>query len=134
MCRGDEVVEGDAQRFALRANTHRDAAHPLRSNDRLRAIHLGEYGAQAMAVHGGLRAREAGGAAKPGLLVALRGVKLHIARIDDLPGPLACEAEVLVAAQGSQHYDFRTTQAGTILANGRAAHMLADPLEKPPYP
>src|SRR3546814_8171079 len=104
MCLGDEVVEWDAQRIRLRAHNHRDAAHPLRSNDRLRAIHLCEYGAQAMAVHGGLRAREAGGAAKPGLLVALRGVQLHAARIDDLPGALECEAEVLVEAEGSQQY------------------------------
>ena len=57
-------------------------------NDRLRAVHLCEYGAQAMAVHGGLLARAAGGRAKPGLLVALRAVELHVARIDDLPGVL----------------------------------------------
>src|SRR3546814_14176238 len=74
-----------------------------------------------MAVHGGLRAREAGGAAKPGLLVALRGVQLHAVRIDDLPGALECEAEVLVEAEGSQPYGFRIHHAGTLLAEGRAA-------------
>src|SRR3546814_6143658 len=115
MCLGDEVVEWDAQRIRLRAHNHRDAAHPLLSNDRLRAIHLCEYGAQAMAVHGGLRAREAGGAAKPGLLVALRGVQLHAARIHDLPGALECEAEVLVAADGSQQNGFRIDRKSTRL-------------------
>src|SRR3546814_3007879 len=123
LCLWDEVVEWDAQRIRLRAHNHRDAAHPLRSNDRLRAIHLCEYGAQAMAVHGGLRAREAGGAAKPGLLVALRGVQLHAARIDALPGALECEAEVLVEAEGRQQYGFRIHPAGTPLAEGRAAAM-----------
>ena len=88
MCLWDEVIEWTPQRIHLRARNHRDPAHPLRSGDQLRAIHLCEYGAQAMAVHGGLRAQAAGGVAKPGLLVALRAVQLHVARIDDLPGAL----------------------------------------------
>lgn len=124
MCLWDEVVQWDARSIRLCADNHRDDAHPLRSGDRLRAIHLCEYGAQAMAVHGGLRAREAGGAAKPGMLVALRGVQLHVARIDDLPGALECEAEVLVEAEASQQYGFRILHAGTLLAEGRAAVML----------
>ena len=127
MCLWDEVVDWDARRIRLRARNHRDPAHPLRSNDRLRAIHLCEYGAQAMAVHGGLRARDSGGAAKPGLLVALRGVQLHVARIDDLPGALECEAEVLVEAEGSQQYAFRIHHGGALLAEGRAAVMLGAP-------
>jgi len=124
MCLWDEVLDWDAQRIRLRAHHHRDAAHPLRSGGMLRAIHLCEYGAQAMAVHGGLRARASGGAARPGLLVALRGVELHVARIDDLPGMLDCEAEVLVEAEASQQYGFRIHHAGTLLAEGRAAVML----------
>ena len=124
MCLWDEVVEWNGRSIRLRADNHRDHTHPLRSGDRLRAIHLCEYGAQAMAVHGGLRAREAGGAAKPGMLVALRGVQLHVARIDCLPGALECEAEVLVEAEASQQYGFRIHHAGTLLAEGRAAVML----------
>src|SRR3546814_16789838 len=80
-----------------------------------------------MAVHGGLRAREAGGAAKPGLLVALRGVQLHAARIDHLPGTLECEAEVLVEAEGSQHYGFRIHPPGTLLPDARDALLLGAP-------
>ena len=124
MCLWDEVIEWDAQRIRLRADNHRNVAHPLRSGGMLRAIHLCEYGAQAMAVHGGLRARASGSVAKPGLLVALRGVQLHVARIDDLPGALECEAEVLVEAEASQQYRFRIHHAGTLLAEGRAAVML----------
>ena len=95
MCLWDEVVAWDEGSIHLRACNHRDPAHPLRAAGQLRAVHLCEYGAQAMAVHGGLRAREAGGLAKPGLLVALRGVELHVARIDDLPGALECSADML---------------------------------------
>src|SRR5688572_16477411 len=118
MCLWDAVIAWDAQRIRLRAGNHRDEAHPLRSDGQLRAVHLCEYGAQAMAVHGGLRAREAGGTAKPGVLVALRGVSLHVARIDDLPDALDCEAEALVEGEGSQQYAFRITHAGRLLAEG----------------
>lgn len=124
MCLWDEVVDWDPRRIRLRASNHCDPAHPLRSYERLHAVHLCEYGAQAMAVHGGLRAREGGGIAKPGLLVALRGVELHCQRIDDLPGALECEAEVLAEGEGSQQYAFRIHHAGALLAEGRAAVML----------
>ena len=127
MCLWDEVVGWDARRISLRANNHRDPAHPLRSHGRLRAVHLCEYGAQAMAVHGGLRAQASGGAARPGMLVALRGVELHVARIDDLPGALECEAELLADGDDGQQYGFRIRHAGALLAEGRAAVMLGLP-------
>lgn len=127
MCLWDEVVTWDAQRIVLRSNGHRDPTHPLRSGGQLRAVHLCEYGAQAMAVHGGLLARERGGVAPPGMLVALRGIALHRARIDDLPGPLECEAEALIAGDGAQQYRFALRHAGTLLAEGRAAVMLSPP-------
>ena len=126
MCLWDDVVDWDAVRIHLRARNHVDPAHPLRSRDRLRAVHLCEYGAQAMAVHGGLRARENGTAARAGFLVALRGVQLHVARIDTLRDALECEAEVLVEGEGSQQYAFRIHHAGVLLAEGRAAVMLQD--------
>ena len=127
MCLWDEVVEWDAGRIVLRAGTHRGAGHPLRSGGRLHALHLCEYGAQAMAVHGGLRARDGGGGARPGMLVALRGVVLHVHRIDDLPGLLEGEAEQLAESPSSQQYAFRIHHAGTLLAEGRAAVMLGGP-------
>ncbi|MFD0738724.1 phosphotransferase [Lysobacter koreensis] len=128
MCLWDEVLAWDAGSIRLRAHNHRDSGHPLRSGERLRAVHLCEYGAQAMAVHGGLQASAAGGVAAPGVLVALRGVQLHVARLDDLPGALECEAESLAQAADSQQYAFRITHAGTLLAEGRAAVVLQAPL------
>jgi predicted hotdog family 3-hydroxylacyl-ACP dehydratase len=123
MCLWQQVLDWDAQCIRLRSDGHRDPAHPLRSGGRLRAVHLCEYGAQAMAVHGGLRAGGTGGA-PPGLLVALRDVRLHVARIDDLPGALECEARVLVEGEASQQYGFRIHHRGQLLADGRAAAML----------
>lgn len=124
MCLWDEVVEWDASRIRLRARNHRDPAHPLRSGGRLHAVHLCEYGAQAMAVHGGLRAGDAGGRARPGVLVALRGVTLQVERIDDLDGDLECEAHPVAETAGSQQYAFRITHDGELIAEGRAAVML----------
>ena len=123
MCLWDEVVSWDADRIFLRARSHRDPAHPLRDGDGvgLRGLHLCEYGAQAMAVHGGLRARAAGGRAAPGMLVALRGVHVHRARIDDLAGALEGEAELLVDGEAGWQCAFRITHAGELLAEGRAA-------------
>jgi predicted hotdog family 3-hydroxylacyl-ACP dehydratase len=127
MCLWDEVVSWDDGRIVLRARNHRDPAHPLRDDAGLRGIHLCEYGAQAMAVHGGLRARAAGGRAAPGLLVALRGVAVHCARIDALAGAIEGEAERLVDGDNGWQYAFRVSHAGTLLAEGRAAVIPAAP-------
>ncbi|MEN1972751.1 phosphotransferase [Luteimonas sp. MJ204] len=131
MCLWDQVIAWDATRIALRAGNHRDPAHPLRSQGLLRAVHLCEYGAQAMAVHGGLRGRDSGAAVRPGMLVALRGVDLHVARIDDLAGDLEGEAELLMEGGASQQYAFRIHHAGVLLAEGRAAVVLADAASMP---
>ena len=132
MCLWDAVDEWDAGSIVLSAGTHRDPDNPLRSAGRLRGVHLCEYGAQAMAVHGGLRAAALAGnsgnsapiQARPGVLVALRNVHLHVARIDDLPGRLQCRAEILVESDDSQQYSFSIHYAGSVLAEGRAAVVL----------
>ena len=124
MCLWRDVVEHDATSVKLRTASHRDSVNPLRSDGRLRALHLCEYGAQAMAVHGGLLGRESGAAVRAGMLVALRGVALHVARIDDLLGELEGEATLLANGADSQQYAFRISHAGTLLAEGRAAVML----------
>jgi predicted hotdog family 3-hydroxylacyl-ACP dehydratase len=121
MCVLDEVVAWTADAIHARSRSHRNPEHPLRSDGRLRAVHLCEYGAQAMAVHGGLVAREAGGVAAPGYLVALRAVELHVERIDDLPEPLDVHAEKLLGDESGWQYAFRVEHAGTLLATGRAA-------------
>ena len=129
MCLWDEVVEWDTHSIRLRAFNHRDAAHPLRHRERLHAVHLGEYGAQAMAVHGGLLARDAGEGAKAGMLVALRDLTLHVARIDDLPGALEVRAECLKADAAGSQYRFVITHGGATLASGRAAVLHSHPGE-----
>ena len=123
MCLWDRVNAWDATHIRLSTASHARAGNPLRADGMLRAVHLCEYGAQAMAVHGGLLARDGTGA-KAGMLVSLRGVALHAARIDDVDGELACEAELLAAGARSQQYAFRIHCADRLLAEGRAAVIL----------
>ena len=130
MCLWDTVLAWDADGIVLQTDNHRDPRHPLRSDGRLRAVHLCEYGAQAMAVHGGLLAAAAEGTAPPGLLVALRGVQLQVGRIDDLPGPLQGHATLLASSAASQQYAFSITHQDRLLAEGRAAVMLQPHLQE----
>ena len=131
MCLLDEVVAWDTEHIACSTHSHQRLDNPLRSEGMLRAIHLCEYGAQAMAVHGGLLAREHGGIAKPGLLVSLRAVQIHVARIDDLPDMLIVEADKLLHSGSSWQYQFRVRHRDLLMAEGRAAVMMsAEPAEE----
>ena len=121
MCLWQRVIDWSDARIRLEALDHVTPDHPLRHRGRLHAVHLAEYGAQAMAVHGGLRALQAGGGARPGLLVALRGVSLMRDRIDDLDGAIEGEAEVLVESATGAQYAFVIRHAGEVIAEGRAA-------------
>lgn len=124
MCLHDAVLEWNDTGLRLSSAGHRDSGHPLRSRGQLAAAHLCEYGAQAMAVHGGLLAQQGGGVAAPGLLVSLRQVELHCARIDILTGDLVTTAERLHGDASSWQYVFRVQHGDTLLASGRAAVML----------
>ena len=124
MCLLDTVVAWTSEAIHARTDSHRRADNPLRSDGILRAVHLCEYGAQSMAVHGALIAREAGLGAAPGFLVSLRGVSLALARIDDLDGPLDVYGDRLLGSETSWQYAFRIEHAGREIASGRAAVML----------
>ena len=121
MCLLDRVLDWSSESITLATQTHRSLTNPLRAGGRLRALHLCEYGAQAMAVHGGLIARAAGKTAQPGFLVSLRDVKLNCDYVDDLPGELAVRAERLMESVGSWQYRFTVSHNNEVLAEGRAA-------------
>lgn len=128
MCLLDEVLDWDATRLHARSHSHRNPGNPLRADGVLHAVNLCEYAAQAMAVHGALRERAAGGKARPGFLVALRDVALRVERIDDLEGRLQVHVECLIAMADSLQYVFRVEHRGALLASGRAAVMLRPPV------
>ena len=92
MCLLDEVTQWDDGSITCVTNTHRDSANPLRRDGRLSVVHAFEYGAQAAAVHGGLRARSVGATAPPGYLAALRDARLHVVFLDDIQPALQVRA------------------------------------------
>lgn len=124
MCLLERVLDWNDQTIRLETDTHRSPANPLRSDGRLRAVHLCEYGAQAMAVHGALKSQAHGTVARPGMLVSLRAVSFACDFIDALPGSLLVEAHCLQASDSSLQYRFRVTHADVLLAEGRAAVVL----------
>ena len=125
MCLLERVLDWDDATVTLATATHRDPANPLLEDERLRAIHLCEYGAQAMAVHGGLRARARGERTRPGLLVSLRDVVLDCDYVDDLAGELIVSAHCLHESPSAWQYSFRVTHGQRQLAQGRATVSLA---------
>jgi len=131
MCLLERIVAWDDDTIRLATSTHRSPANPLRSGEVLRAIHLCEYGAQAMAVHGGLLERRAGQQARPGFLVLLRDVELHVAFVHDLPHDLIVEAQRVLADAGTWQYAFEVRHEDRVLARGRATVAAAPDATQP---
>ena len=122
MCLLDAVLGWDAQTIHAVSAGHTRVDNPLRSARGLHAVHLAEYGAQAMAVHGALLARSHGvETMRPGMLVSLRDVQLFEEYVDQLPGELDVHAECLYADDSGAQYAFRVEHNSRLLASGRAA-------------
>jgi predicted hotdog family 3-hydroxylacyl-ACP dehydratase len=136
MCLLDAVTAWDAQHIRCTASSHRHADNPLRAHDRLGAACGIEYAAQAMAAHGALLAA-AESAPRVGYLASVRGVDLHVARLDDIAADLEVEAERLSGDDNVILYGFRVSAAGCELLSGRATVVLdsalldADKLGRP---
>jgi predicted hotdog family 3-hydroxylacyl-ACP dehydratase len=106
MCLLDSVIEWTAEQIRCETLTHRDPENPLRRLGQVAALHLTEYGAQAMAAHGALIAR---GGPQAGMLGVLRDIKLHVGRIDDIPDTLVVTATRRLARADGLIYDFAVT-------------------------
>src|SRR5437879_8728601 len=124
MCLLDEVRQWGDRSIVCITNTHRDPANPLRRDGRLSALHAFEYGAQAAAVHSGLRARSAGLATLPYYLAALRDAHLQVIRLDDIDSPLEVRAQRLFGDGGNAIYECHVAVGDALLADGRITLML----------
>jgi predicted hotdog family 3-hydroxylacyl-ACP dehydratase len=123
MCLLERIVSADATGIVCATSSHRAADNPLRRDGALAALHLAEYGAQAMAAHGGLE--DPGVAARAGMLVAVRDLNLGVERVDDVAGELLVEARRLVANAGGLIYAFTVRAGDRELASGRVSVMFA---------
>jgi len=124
MCLLDRVLQWDDESIVCVSQTHRDSNNPLRRDRRLSALHAVEYGAQAAAVHGGLRARSASAIASMSYLAALREVRLHVMHLDDVASPLQVRARRLFGDAGNTIYECHISAAEIPLAEGRITIML----------
>ncbi|MES2280623.1 MAG: hydroxymyristoyl-ACP dehydratase [Pseudomonadota bacterium] len=130
MCLLDCVRQWDEQAILCEATSHRDTGNPLRAYGRLGSACGIEYAAQAMAMHGALMAESAAARGhtpqRPGAgyLVSVRGVILHVDRLDDRPENLVVEARRLSGDSGTVLYAFTIRAAAVVLLEGRAAVVL----------
>ena len=124
MCLLDHVEAWDAQGIRCRAGSHRATDNPLRAHGRLGAACGIEYAAQAMAVHGALQAPQGSAGARAGYLVSVRGVQLHVFRLDDIAEDLLVEATCVTRSENNILYQFSISAAGRRLLDGRAAVVL----------
>lgn len=112
----DAIVRWDGAGLTAMASGHRSAGHPLRRGAELPIASAIEYGAQAAAAHGALL--EAG-PSRPGMLVAVRSVRFHASRLDDLAADLEVSVEHLGGGASGVLYRFEVAAAGRPLAEGR---------------
>jgi len=129
MCLLESVTRWDEGQIACRANSHRNPDNPLRTEGRegheghqgqLGAAVGIEYAAQAMAVHGALLS-QATSTPRQGYLVSVRAVKLHVDRLDELPGDLEIYAQRIAGDEGTAMYQFSIGHDGQAVMEGRAS-------------
>ena len=122
----DRVLRWDDEEILVATSRHRALDNPLRRAGRLAAVHLAEFGAQAMAIHGGLRNLAAGRAPQPALLVSVRDLAFERNYVEDLAGELEIGARLLLATSQSWQYSFTVTHQAMPIASGRVAAMAQD--------
>lgn len=124
MCLLDALLSWNLEEIRCRASGHADPAHPLRVAGGLLSPVAIEYASQAMALHGALTAT-AGTAPSAGFLAAARSVRLHVPRLDDVPGALIVSATRLAGADLQALYRFALhDEGGRLLVDGRATVVL----------
>lgn len=124
MCLLDSVEAWDSTHIRCRACSHHDAGNPLRGHGRLGAASGIEYAAQAMAVHGALMAEPRAPRARSGYLVSVRGMRLHVTRLDDIASDLLIDASWITRSGDNVLYRFAIRAADRLLMDGRAAVVL----------
>jgi predicted hotdog family 3-hydroxylacyl-ACP dehydratase len=123
MCLLDQIDAWDGERIRCTASSHRALDNPLRAHGRLGATCGIEYAAQAMAAHGGLLAA-AVTSPRAGYLASVRGVELHVPRLDDIAADLSVQVERLSGDDNTVLYGFSVSAGERVLLSGRAIVVL----------
>lgn len=113
----DHVDSWNSKNIHCTTQSHLNSDNPLRFKGSLSAMHLIEYGAQSMAIHGGLLS----GKSSPGFLAAVRGAHFHIDNLDTLTSSLHIIAKAELKIENGAVYSFRITDdQNTLLLDARA--------------
>jgi predicted hotdog family 3-hydroxylacyl-ACP dehydratase len=123
----NEVRQHDEHTITCRARTGPLESHPLGRKGRLPATALAEYGAQAMAVHGGLLAA-ADAPPREGRLVSLGELSLSVPALEE-PTELTIRAERVGGSVVGEIYRFEVLDETRTLASGQATVMFPNPGE-----
>ncbi|MFV1993451.1 MAG: 3-hydroxylacyl-ACP dehydratase [Acidiferrobacterales bacterium] len=131
MCLLDKMLAWDETHIKCSARSHLNPANPLRTGNTLTVMAAIEYAGQAMALHGGLITSESPGGNRPrkGYLASLRNIVVGRPVLDDLPGDLLIEVELLMGDNDSSLYVFAVSTANTSVITGRAAVKLLEEME-----
>ena len=117
MCLINRVDSWNEHTIHCASTSHQDPNNPLRLDDELSSIHLLEYGAQAMALHGGLLTKTA----SPGVLAAVRDVSIYIDKLDYIDDEIITMAKVEINTATGAIYRFTITDsAANTLLSARA--------------
>ena len=116
MCLIDQVDSWDLDTLICRSHSHQNPDNPLRMNGQLSSIHLLEYGAQSIAIHGGLLRK----AKMPGFLAAIRHAEFFIDRIDNLDSEIIINTKAEVKTDTGAVYEFVITANSQTLLTSRA--------------
>lgn len=113
MCLWQEVIAFDNEKIHCATNSHLSPTNPLKVNGELSPVNLIEYGAQAIAIHGGLLALTQAGdqASQPtmGYIASLK--KIRFFEFNASTSKLFVDAMQLSADEAAKLYTFEVSDA-----------------------
>ncbi len=110
MCLLEQVISYTDEEIICRTQSHLDVNNPLKTDGKLSKMHLIEYGAQAIAVHGGLLDLSiSNGAPKLGYIASLKLVKWG--SFEPFTDFLEVTATAVMVNDMSKLYEFCVTDA-----------------------
>ncbi|WP_321324032.1 hypothetical protein [Thiomicrorhabdus sp.] len=110
MCLLEQVITFSNEEIVCRTQSHLNTDNPLKTDGKLSKMHLIEYGAQAIAVHGGLLERDSDNdQPKLGYIAMLKAVKWG--DFDPLTEFLEIKANAVMRDEISKLYEFTITDA-----------------------
>lgn len=116
MCLIDQVSEWNEEFIHCCTFSHLAADNPLKDANGFSTIMLLEYGAQAMAIHGGILS----GQKKPGFLAVIRDAILHSENINHIKKHLLINANAIGLSTAGAMYSFQISANNETLLEASA--------------